>query len=151
MKNYYSSLIKYIFPIFIYYSGMLSSPRKICKLFIKFTSWNKCSKAEHLITQYPECIMPWQKAFEEAVQNKSYSACNWLYTKAKDNNITIDIHFQNDKFILELCKYGYLDNITMIIQWDKEYQWLAKLASILETLHNKERIVDIIKQNTILE
>jgi len=93
--------------------------------------------------------MPWQKAFEEASHNKSYSACTWLYIKAKDYNITIDIHFQNDKFASDICKSGYLDNLKMIIQWDKEYQWLEALADILETLHYKDRIIEIIQKNTI--
>lgn len=128
---------------------MLSSPRKICKLFIKFTSWNKCSKAENLIKMYPEYIMPWQKAFEEASLNKSYSACNWLYLQSINYGFTINIHYKNDKLIIDLCKYGYLDNIIMVIKWDKEYHWIEKLTTILETLHNKDKIIELIQKNTI--
>lgn len=57
---------------------MLTSERKIRKLFIKFLTWNKKNKALNLLETYPECIMPWQKAFESAAGNNAYDICIWI-------------------------------------------------------------------------
>ena len=84
---------------------MLTSPRKVCKLFIKFVVWCKFTKAEALLLHYPECgiIIPWQKAFEEASMQNSYNACKWIYNKSQELNFALDIHFHND----EIIKYLY--------------------------------------------
>jgi hypothetical protein len=102
---------------------MLSSPRKIAKLFIKFVMWGNVMKAEKLLLEYPECVMPWQKAFEEASKNKSISACRWLVKNAQLHDNVIDIHYKNDEVIDIPCKFGYLDTLREIISWDKAYPW----------------------------
>lgn len=126
---------------------MLTSERKVCKLFIKFIAWNKCSKAEQILARYPEYIMPWQKAFEEAFANKSYNSCKWLYNKAIELSIPIDIHYKNNEIMSLPCKMDYLDIINMIIQWEPNYQWLDHIIPILETSKYKDKIIDFIQQS----
>ncbi len=127
---------------------MLTSERKICKLFIKFVAWNKCSKAEQILARYPEYIMPWQKAFEEAFANKSYNSCKWIYNKANMHAVHIDIHYKNNEIMVLACKMDYLDIINMIIQWDSTYPWLEHIMPIIETSKYKDKIIDIIKHNS---
>jgi len=123
---------------------MLTSPRKIYKLFIKFTTWNKYSKAENLLKMYPEYIMPWQKAFEEAARNKSYSACNWLFITSKTLGILINIHYNNDELILDVFRNGYLDSASMICSWDKEYPWLILLENRIITMKRNDEIIKLL-------
>jgi hypothetical protein len=72
---------------------MLTSPRKICKLFIKFVIYGKYTKAETLLQHYPEysSIIPWQKAFTEALQQQAYNVCNWIIEKSEILHFTLDI------------------------------------------------------------
>jgi hypothetical protein len=128
-------------------SKMLTSQRKVCKLFIKFVIWNKFAKAEHLLEKYPDCIMPWQKAFEEASSNKSYNACKWIYNKAKLYSIPIDIHYRNNEILLIPCKMDYLDTINMIILLDINYPWLETIKPLLEFSKHKDKIIEIIQKN----
>ena len=78
---------------------MLSSHRKIQKLFIKHLMWNRVKKAEELLTTYPDCCMPWQKAFEESAMNDSFEICIWIMNQRSIYNFEIDIHYNNDELI----------------------------------------------------
>jgi hypothetical protein len=129
---------------------MLLSPRKVSKLFIKFVVWNKFAKAEQLLMQYPEYVMPWQKAFEEASANNSYNACKWIYDKAKDLFIQIDIHYKNNEILTIPCKMDYLDTIIMIISWDNNYPWMETITPLLETSTKKDKIISKINDIILL-
>lgn len=124
---------------------MLSSPRKIRKLFIKFVIWNKFAKADNLLTQYPECEMPWQKAFEEASSKNMHSACKWIYTQAKTRLINIDIHFNNNEILDTPCKLGYLDTIKYIINLEPAYPWIDNISGMIEQSPRKEKIIALIE------
>jgi hypothetical protein len=106
-------------------SHILLSQNKVCKLFIKFLTWSKCSKAEILLQKYPQYIrlLPWQKAFEEASAQYSYNACNWIFTKSNELHFALDIHFHNNQIMIYPCKTRSINTIKMIMSWDKEYNW----------------------------
>jgi hypothetical protein len=78
---------------------MLSSHSKIQKLFIKHLMWNRIKKAEKLLTAYPDCCMPWQKAFEESAKNNSFEVCIWIMNQRLIYNFEINIHYNNDELI----------------------------------------------------
>ena len=108
---------------------MLTSERKLQKLFIKFIEWGKITKAENLITLHPELEIPWQKAFESAAMNKMQCGVEWIYTRANQQNIEINIHFDNDK----LLNYMILQGCRYIIKWlilqDSAYPWKPHITN----------------------
>ena len=61
--------------------------------------WNRIQKAEELLTTYPDCCMPWQKAFEESAKNNSFEVCIWIMNNCSIYNFNIDIHYNNDQLI----------------------------------------------------
>jgi hypothetical protein len=81
---------------------MLTSERKLHKLFIKFVTWNKVEKAMKLLEIHPLIEFPLQKAFEESTRNKSYWSSKWIYSLAILKNVKIDIHYNNDEFLLDI-------------------------------------------------
>lgn len=89
---------------------MLSSERKIRKLFIKFLTWNKKMKAINLLDTYLECIMPWQKAFESAADNNNFDICLWILEQQSKYSFIIDIHY-NDNIVIKK-----LENMAIMFQ-----------------------------------
>jgi hypothetical protein len=126
---------------------VLTSERKVRKLFIKFAIWSKYEKVDNLLKQYPECVMPWQKAFEEASMKNAYGACKWIYNSAVNREIMLDIHFRNNEILATSCKLGYLDNIKMICDFDKDYKWLENeyVLAMINSSPRKEKILEILK------
>jgi hypothetical protein len=122
---------------------VLTSERKVRKLFIKFAIWNKFSKADNLLKQYPECDMPWQKALEEASMKNMYCACKWIYNNARLRKIVIDIHFRNNEILATPCKLGYSDDVKFIIKLEPEYPWLENenIREMIEHSPRKEKIM----------
>jgi hypothetical protein len=124
---------------------MLTSERKICKLFIKFLEWDKIEKATNLITMYPNLQAPWQKAFERAAINKMDRGSKWTYEYANKLGLKIDIHFENDKLInyliLQECRYF----IKWLISIEPNYPWLNKITSE-NILHSKKDILEILNE-----
>jgi len=127
---------------------VLTSERKLRKLFIKFVIWNKLSKADNLLKQYPECDMPWQKAFEEASMNTSYSACKWIYNNTTVRKVAIDIHFRNNDILAKPCKLGYIDDVKLIINLEPTYPWLENenIREMIEHSPKKEKIMALFNQ-----
>lgn len=108
---------------------MITSKRKLQKLFIKFIEWEKITKAENLVELHPELVIPWQKAFECAAMNKMNRGMEWIYTRANQQNIKINIHFDNDK----LLNYMILQGCRYIIKWliskDLSYPWKTNITN----------------------
>ena len=127
---------------------VLTSERKVRKLFIKFAIWNKFPKADNLLKQYPECEMPWQKAFEEASMKNVYSACRWIYNNAKQREVMLDIHFRNNEILATPIKLGYIDDIKFIIKLAPDYQWLEmdNIKEMIEKSTRKEKILALFNQ-----
>jgi hypothetical protein len=111
---------------------MLTSERKIRKLFIKFLTWDKKAKAINLLETYPECSMPWQKAFECAASNNAYDICLWIldYLPQTQLNYTrINIHYEDDILLTKLENmsimyrnsngYKYRDYLDKLLNYDK--------------------------------
>ena len=95
--------------------GMLTSTRKLHKLFIKFIEWGKIAKAEKLILQHPNLEMPWQKAFENAVMNKMIQGARWIYENSIHHGVHIDIHRENNKLMNYLLKQDC--DCDYVIKW----------------------------------
>lgn len=125
---------------------MLSSPRKIQKLFIKFTAWRKMHKAMNLLTTYPEIIMPWEKAFIEAIQNKAYNSIVWLYKEALSRGIILDIHYNHDHLYQEFCKLGYIQMIEWLFSCDTTYKWNETATILIENSPNRMRIMNVLEK-----
>lgn len=111
---------------------MLTSERKLQKLFIKFIEWGKVAKAANLILSHPELEIPWQKAFEKAALNNEERGAGWIYESASKLGIKIDIHFENDKLLNYLTLQNYQYFIKWIIALEPNYPWLSKITQ--ETL-----------------
>ena len=111
---------------------MLTSERKLHKLFIKFIEWGQVAKAENLILSHPELEVPLQKAFERASLNKEERGAGWIYERGRKLGIKIDIHFDNNKLlnylILQECQYF----IKWLIALEPNYPWLSNITQ--ETL-----------------
>lgn len=125
-------------------SKMLSSPRKIQKLFIKFTTWGKLDKAQNLLITYPDIAMPWEKAFIEAIVNKSYGSVKWLYENALALDIHLDIHYNYDQLYQDWCKNGYMYYVEWLIKCDIIYPWRETASILLENCYYKQKILDIL-------
>lgn len=127
---------------------VLTSERKLRKLFIKFVIWNKLLKADNLLKQYPECNMPWQKALEEASMNNMYSACRWIYNNARLREVVLDIHFRNNEILAKPCKLGYIDEVKLIINLETTYPWLENenIREMIEHSPRKEKIMTLFNQ-----
>lgn len=126
---------------------MLTSERKICKLFIKFLEWDKIDKAANLIQTYPNLAMPWQKAFECASMNYSLRACQWINEQHRinvnnddgtgtgtGNNtsvVVLDIHFNNDALFVQLVTRGCIDFVKWLVSLEPMYLWKNQLAQPL--------------------
>jgi len=111
---------------------MLTSQRKLQKLFIKFIEWGKLVKVEKLMQIHPELEIPWQKAFESAALNRNSRGAEWIYERATPLGLQIDIHFDKDKLINYLV---VLDNrclIKWLIGLEPNYPWINTISS--ETL-----------------
>jgi hypothetical protein len=115
---------------------MLTSERKLCKLFIKFLEWDKIKKAEFLVQTYPNLQMPWQKAFEIAGLNNSFIACKWIYDNTK---VPLDIHFKADALILNLVTRGFTDFIKWLVMLEPIYSWKNKVESNKDGTSSKIR------------
>lgn len=103
---------------------MLTSERKVKKLFIKFLTWMKIKKAENLLKQYPDFNFPWQKALEEAAGKNTFSSCEWIITTATlKYNITLDIHFEDNILYKNASKYRYNDILDILTKTDPIYPW----------------------------
>ena len=91
---------------------MLTSEKKIHKLFIKFISWNKINKCSKLLATYPaiSATLPWQKAFEETFRNKQYNACIWIMQQKALYDFEIDVYFNNNELTSTLEKDNYYKN-----------------------------------------
>jgi len=116
---------------------MLTSERKLQKLFIKFIEWGQLSKAENLILSHPGLEIPWQKAFERAALNKEIRGAELIYERASKLGIKIDFHFDNNKLlnylILQECQYF----IKWLMSLEPDYQWLSNISS--ETLSRSRK------------
>ena len=131
---------------------MLSSPRKVSKLFIKFLKWGKIDKANYLLTQYPEYELPYQKAFQESYENKCLNSCKWIYEYCIQNNV----EFKIDNIIsvfLYACDTRNWDFVKLIINNDKNsYNWKN---IVLDALQNKKimeyNYIQLIKLNILNE
>jgi hypothetical protein len=123
---------------------VLTSEKKIKKLFIKFVIWNKFAKANNLLKQYPEYNMPWQKAFEEASSKNMYIACKWIYNHSKQHLINIDIHFNNNEILATPCKFGNLNDIKFIINLEPTYHWIDNIQEMVETSPMKKQIFELL-------
>jgi hypothetical protein len=107
---------------------MLTSERKLQKLFIKFVEWGKIAKACNLLMKHPELEIPWQKAFEKAGLNKIEHSARWIYEQAKQLGVKVDIHFDYDKLvnylILHECRYL----IKWLISLEPNYSWKSNIT-----------------------
>ena len=108
---------------------MLTSERKLQKLFIKFVEWGKITKAENLIQTHPELEIPWQNAFERAGLNKIERSAGWIFERASKLGLKIDIHFDNDKLlnylVLQECRYF----IKWLVALEPNYSWKSIITS----------------------
>lgn len=113
---------------------MLTSERKLQKLFIKFIEWGKVAKAANLTLSHPELEIPWQKAFEKAALNNEERGARWIYERVSTSTlgIKIDIHFENDKLLNYLTLQDYQYFIKWIIALEPTYPWLSTITN--ETL-----------------
>lgn len=103
---------------------MLTSERKVKKLFIKFLTWMKIEKAKKLLKQYPHIIFPWQKALEEAASKNEFSSCKWIITTAIiQYNTPLDIHFENDIIYKNASKFHYKTMLDILTTTEPEYPW----------------------------
>jgi len=104
---------------------MLTSERKVKKLFIKFLTWMKIEKAKNLLKQYPHIVFPWQKALEEAASRNEFSSCKWIITTATtEYNTPLDIHFEDDIIYKNVSKFRYKDILEFLTKTEPEYNWL---------------------------
>lgn len=124
---------------------MLTSERKIRKLFIKFLTWNKKNKALNLLETYPECIMPWQKAFESAAGNNAYDICIWILeylnqshsiipTPSNSTISRINIHY-DDNILLDK-----LEKMAIMYRESSKYRYyIDKLIEYESSSKDKDR------------
>ena len=103
---------------------MLSSERKIGKLFIKFLTWNKKKKAINLLDTYPECIMPWQKAFESTADNNMFDICIWILEQQITFNFTINRDY------IENTLYTKLENMATMFKNSDGQKYIDLLEKI---------------------
>lgn len=128
---------------------MLSSPRKISKLFIKFLKWGKIDKTILLIQKYPDLILPYEKAFLESFDNKVLRSCKWIYEYCLEHHLELNI-----KNIINICIYACetrnWDFVKLIIDNNQSYNWKN---IILDAIENKKLIeynyVQLIKLNIL--
>lgn len=122
---------------------MLTSERKLQKLFIKFIEWGHVIKAENLIKLHSELEIPWQKAFESATMNKMERGAIWIYDLACKRGVKIDIHFDNDKLlnylILQDCRYF----LKWLIGLESNYPWQCHITNENLTRANKDTLAII--------
>jgi hypothetical protein len=103
---------------------MLTSERKVKKLFIKFLTWMKIDKAKNLLKQYPDIIFPWQKALIEAAGKNSFNSCRWIITTAiTEYNTPLDIHFEDNILYKNASKYRYKDMLEILTTTEPDYDW----------------------------
>ena len=124
---------------------MLSSERKIKKLFIKFLTWNQIKKAINLVNVYPDCIMPWQKAFESAAGNNAYDICIWILeylnqshsiipTPSNSTISRINIHY-DDNILLDK-----LEKMAIMYRESSKYRYyIDKLIEYESSSKDKDR------------
>ena len=114
---------------------MLTSPRKLQKLFIKFISWGLIPKAQNLLNQYPTLEIPWQKAFEETLINRYIyiNAVEWILEKSLEQGFIINPHIDNDKIMKQLILSEKMECIRWLIKITKinneTYPWKEYLFS----------------------
>lgn len=108
---------------------MLTSERKLQKLFIKFVEWGKIKKANQLMQSHPNLIIPWQKAFECAAMNQMLRGAEWVYNQAKCNGLDIDTHFENDKLLNHLILQQSMYFIKWLLALEPNYPWRSKITS----------------------
>lgn len=127
---------------------MLTSERKLQKLFIKFIEWGKITKAENLMALNPKLEIPWQKAFESAGMNRNMHGVEWIYKRVSHNcysnhDIRINIHFDNDKLMNYMILHGCRYIIKWLISQDSTYPWKKHITN--ETLARASKdILEII-------
>jgi hypothetical protein len=68
---------------------MLTSLRKLQKLFIKFIEWGQLAKAEAIIRNNPDLEIPWQKAFVSAVMNNMERSARWVIENISKYPLTV--------------------------------------------------------------
>lgn len=114
---------------------MLTSERKVKKLFIKFLTWNKINKAISLIAKYPEIIMPWQKAFESTFGNNDFDTCIWILQKQSIYNFEINIHYDDDIVISKLSNLATMYRSSNGIKYQKYLETIMSL-NILHSVNH---------------
>ena len=119
---------------------MLTSERKLCKLFIKFIEWGKIAKAENLMQLNPELEFPLQKAFESAALNKMERGAGWTYELACKLSVKIDIHFDNDKLVNYLAIQECRSFIKWLLALEPNYQWKSTITSETLLLARKDTL-----------
>lgn len=106
--------------------NMLTSPRKLKKLFIKFVSWGAIQKAKNLIELHPLLDLPLQKAFEESLLNSCIRSAVWIIEIAHAKGVIIDIHGNDDNLMKQLVSSEKVEQIRWLIKFTRDVETICQ-------------------------